>query len=155
MSKNVWAHLRSVTAIHRRPTLKSPHIAILALTVLLIAALAPAAGAAVDARTLHFSTAMVAHLGGKPERDGAMTISIDAKGNITGTYRGSAPPSDPFYNKDVPVSGTLSGDRIHLEIGPNGDVHVDGSLDENGIVATGSIGGVQLYDFVAAPTPSG
>jgi len=136
--------------------LKLHLIAALAMAALLSASLAPAlADAMAGSRTIHFTIAMVSHLGGKPERDGAMTISIDAKGNISGTYHGSAPASDPYYGKDEPVSGSLTGERIHLEIGQQGELHVDGALDENGIIATGSIGSVQLYDFVAVPTPSG
>jgi hypothetical protein len=117
----------------------------------LLCALTPARADSGVARTLHFSTAMVPTLGDQAERDGDMIVTIAPDGSISGTYRGTAPKSDSLYGKTVPVTGTLSGTRVHLEIGQNGELHVDGSLDQNGIVATGSVGNQQLYDFVGAP----
>ena len=116
----------------------------------LAGALAPANADPGSPQTTHFSTTMVSHLGAGDPRTGDMTITIDGNGNITGTYRGTAPKNDSLYDKTVPVTGSLSGGRIHLEIGKGGELHVDGTLDQNGIVGTGSVGGQQLYDFIGA-----
>ena len=113
-------------------------------------ALAPAYADPGSPQTTHFSTTMVAHLGTSDPRTGDMTIAIDESGNVTGTYRGTAPKNDSLYDKTVPVTGSIRGGQVHLVIGKNGELHVDGTMDQNGIVGTGSIGGQQLYDFVGS-----
>lgn len=125
-------------------------LSLLLVAVAVAGALAPAYADPGSAQTTHFSTTMVAHLGQTDPRTGDMTITIDGNGSITGTYRGTAPKNDSLYDKTVPVTGSLSSGRIHLEIGKNGELHVDGTMDQNGIVGTGSVGGQQLYDFVGS-----
>ncbi|MBV8281412.1 MAG: hypothetical protein JO347_05035 [Candidatus Eremiobacteraeota bacterium] len=117
---------------------------------LIVAAAFAAASADPAPQAKQFSATMVSHLGNDDSRTGDMTLTIDGSGGITGTYSGTGPKNDPYYNKTVPVTGSLNGSRIHLEIGKGGELHVDGTLDQNGIVGTGSVGGQQLYDFIGS-----
>jgi len=49
---------------------------------------------------------------------GWLQLKIDSSGIINGTYRGlSITPDDPFVNRITPVTGGVSGNTIHFDIG--------------------------------------
>lgn len=80
---------------------------------------------------------------------GALAITVNTAGIISGKYRSNSVRPDPFYGKTILVSGGLtSGDRIRLSFGTS-RASVKGTISDEKIVGTFYDARNHLYDFVA------
>jgi hypothetical protein len=78
---------------------------------------------------------------------GTLKLTITPDGIVSGFFR----PDDGMVFHTV--TGGLNGDRIWLDIGYNGDLHITGTLNGDRIVG-GTYIGDHLFDFKAAPEKS-
>ena len=109
----------------------------------------PAASAA-GSHTLHFIVNITPRMSKSVPWTGDLTLKINPKGIINGTYRSTSVRPDPFYGKITTVTGGLSGQNIRLEFGAKGSFPVKGDYHAGaGIVATAHTRSGQIYDFVA------
>lgn len=77
---------------------------------------------------------------------GALVFKVNASGVLTGEYQADSIRPDPLYGQLVPVTGTISGNRIMLQIGNgmnafsvNGTVNrqtITGSANQRGRIWT-------------------
>lgn len=68
---------------------------------------------------------------------GALVFKVNENGTLTGVYQADSIRPDPLYGRQTPVTGTLSGDRIRIQIG-NGTNAIVISGSTNGHSITGS-----------------
>jgi hypothetical protein len=122
------------------------------ITLLAIATIATLAAprdaqAAAGPSSRHFVTIMVSHLADQTQRTGDLAITISADGGISGTYRSTSGGADA--GKSLPVTGGLQGDSIQLNVGPNNEYKIVGTLDDMGIIGSAYDASRKQYDFVA------
>jgi hypothetical protein len=48
---------------------------------------------------------------------GALVFTVNQSGIISGLYESDSVRPDPLYGRQIPVTGTVSGNNIHLQIG--------------------------------------
>lgn len=118
----------------------------------LLAIAAPAAGIAATAvSTQHYSTSMTELYGSYAPYSGSLDLRIDPSGIVRGYYF-TADGSDMY----VPVVGGETGDRIWLDIGNRGTVHVEARVQAHGvIVGTAFDKRNGQFTFVANPSSAG
>lgn len=109
----------------------------------------PAAGVAATAiTTQHYSTSMTELYGSPAPYSGSLDLKVDPSGIVSGYYF-SADGSQLY----VPVVGGQSGDRIWLDIGRSGNVHVEGRVQAHGIIVGTAFDKTNgQFSFVANPS---
>jgi hypothetical protein len=69
---------------------------------------------------------------------GALVITVNASGNITGRYQSDSMRPDPMYGRMIPVTGSVSGNRIRIDLGAGTSaISINGTIGDGGGI-TGS-----------------
>ncbi len=96
------------------------------------------------AQTVTFDTAFTERYDKAGADAGVLKLTFAPSGVVSGYYRNA--DAGDF----VPVTGGVSGDRIHLDFYLRGAVHIEGTYDGKTISGS-TVAGNQIYDFDAAP----
>lgn len=84
---------------------------------------------------------------------GALAITVNEQGIVSGQYKSTSAKPDPFYGKIVNVTGGLSGTNIRLDFNVQGTYQAKGTISEDKIVGTFYDPRMTTYDFVAKRVP--
>jgi hypothetical protein len=115
----------------------------------LLTLVAPAVSVAATAQTTttqHYTTSLTELYGSPAPYSGKLDLRVNPSGIVSGYY---FPDDGALY---VPVVGGQTGDRIWLDIGRSGNMHVEGRVQAQGvIVGTAFDKGNGQFSFVAQP----
>lgn len=100
------------------------------------------------ATSYHYNTALTELYGSPSPYSGTLDLRIDADGIVNGYYH----PEDPA--SFVQVTGGRDGNRIWLDIGQKGEIHVSGTIVNGTITGQAVYSDDQsgLYAFKATPS---
>jgi hypothetical protein len=78
---------------------------------------------------------------------GALVFKLNQNGILNGLYESDSIRPDPFYGQQIPVTGTLSGNNIRVQIGTGaGAVVINGTTNGHGITGSATMrGGVWTF----------
>lgn len=79
---------------------------------------------------------------------GALVITVNPNGMLTGLYESDSIRPDPLYGRKIPVSGSISRNQIRLQIGNGASAIVlNGSLNGHSISGSASMrsGGIWVF----------
>jgi len=119
-------------------------------SVLAVCCITFRADAATAPQNLSLQASLVAAKAGSAVTpySGTLTISIDAAGNITGSYVSDSIAYHAGQGHIVTVTGTLHGTKLHLRFGMGGGIQVDGTF-VNGKMAGTAYNDARQYNFKA------
>lgn len=127
--------------------MKNLILTLAAALTLLAAAVPVGAPAEQTASAAHYSTSMTELYGSNAPFSGALDLSINRNGIVSGYYF----PAD-YSSMFVPVVGGKSGNAIWLDIGSSQITHVEGRVQPGSIVGTAFTATNAQYTFVAKQT---
>jgi hypothetical protein len=84
---------------------------------------------------------------------GALAITVNEQGIISGQYKSTSVKPDPFRGKIVNVTGALSGNNVRLDFNVQGTYQTKGTISEDKIVGTFYDPRMTTYDFLAKRVP--
>ena len=128
----------------------------MSLAALLTAFATPAAfgATATTSRTVDYRVAMRLQNSRAVPFTGKLELRYDSHGIVNGIYRGDSARPDPTYGKYIPVSGGLSGKKLTVNFGAQGDFRIQATLQADGeLIGTGLSRNNKRYDFHASPVP--
>ncbi len=111
----------------------------------------PAVSVAATAQTTtqHYSTSLTELYGLGAPYSGTLDLNVDSSGIVSGYY---FPADGALY---VPVVGGQTGNRIWLDIGRSGNVHIEGQVQEHGVITGTAFDKANgQFKFVAQPESS-
>jgi len=80
---------------------------------------------------------------------GALVVKINDEGIFNGVYQSDSIRPDPFYGQQIPVTGSLSGNNVRIQIGSGPKaVTINGTYTANeisGSVTSGLRGGIWVF----------
>jgi hypothetical protein len=107
---------------------------------------APAVSVAATAvTTQHYTTSITELYGSPAPYSGKLDLRVDPSGIVSGYY---FPDDGALY---VPVVGGQSGDRIWLDIGRSGNMHVEGRVQSHGVIEGTAFDRAGQFRFEAKP----
>jgi hypothetical protein len=114
-------------------------------------AAAPAPQPTATSAPLKYTVTITPRFGRGRQWTGALTISVNASGSVTGTYKSTTIVPDPFYSQHVTVSGHEKGKQIELifHMLPPNKFKVEAQFFGDNFSGTATDQNAKSYDFLA------
>jgi hypothetical protein len=114
-------------------------------------AAAPVPQPTATAAPLKYTVTITPRFGRGRQWTGALTISVNANGGVTGTYKTTSIVPDPFYSQHVTVSGHEKSKQIELifHMLPPKKFKVEAQFFGDNFSGTATDENAKSYDFLA------